>query len=223
LEQFTHTVSHDLKAPLITIRGFLGLLEKDAFGGNMDRLRKDISRITEAAERMQRLLNELLELSRVGRIINPPQEVAFEQIVREAQAAVYGRLSIRGVRVDIKKGLPHVLVDQTRLNQVVQNLLDNSAKFMGDQSDPCIEIGTDGEDADGKPIFYVKDNGIGIAAQHIESVFGLFQKLNPYVDGTGVGLVVAKRIVEVHGGRIWAESEGLGKGTTVYFTLPVPS
>ncbi|MFT3894754.1 MAG: ATP-binding protein [Anaerolineales bacterium] len=222
LEQFTYTVSHDLKAPIITIRGFLGMLEKDAFGGNMERLRKDIYRITEAAEKMQRLLNELLELSRIGRVIHPPRAIPFEQIVHDGLSSVHGRLAVNKVQVDIKQDLPIVFVDPTRINQVVQNLLDNSAKFMGEQPDPRIAIGTNGADTDGKPIFYVRDNGIGIAPQHVESVFRLFQKLNPYAEGTGIGLVVAKRIIEVHGGRIWVESEGLGKGTTVYFTLPVP-
>jgi signal transduction histidine kinase len=220
LEQFTYTVSHDLKAPIITIRGFLGLLEKDALSGNIELLKKDISRITDATEKMQRLLNELLELSRIGRVVNPPREVPFEQIMRDALASVHGRLATRNVQVDVMKDLPVVFVDQTRINQVVQNLLDNSAKFMGEQANPCIAIGTEGTDKDGKPILYVKDNGIGIAAKHLDSVFGLFQKLDPHADGTGIGLVLVKRIIEVHGGRIWIKSAGLGKGTTVYFTLP---
>lgn len=223
LEQFTYTVSHDLKAPLITIKGFLGLLEKDAFSGNIESIKKDISRIANATDKMQRLLNELLELSRIGRMVNPSKEVPFERIVQDTLVSVQGRLNVRNVEVHIKKDLPVVFVDQTRINQVVQNLLDNSAKFMGDQANPWIEIGTAGTDKDGKPILYVKDNGIGIATRHLDSVFGLFQKLDPFADGTGIGLVLVKRIIEVHGGRIWITSEGIGQGTTVYFTLPVPS
>jgi len=223
LEQFTYTVSHDLKAPIVTIRGFLGLLEKDALSGKIELMKKDISRITNATEKMQRLLIELLELSRIGRVLNPPRQVPFEQIVRDALASVHGRLTAHGVTVDVKKDLPIVFVDQTRINQVVQNLLDNSAKFMGGQTNPRIEIGTEAMDKDGKPILYVKDNGIGIAAEYLNTVFGLFQKLDPAIDGTGIGLVLVKRIIEVHGGRIWIESQGLNHGTTVYFTLPVPS
>ena len=222
LEQFTYTVSHDLKAPLVTIKGFLGLLEKDAINGNIELMKKDISRISNAADKMQRLLNELLELSRIGRIINPSLEVPFEKIVQDALASVHGRLEQRGVQVEVMKELPIVLVDQTRANQVVQNLLDNAAKFMGDQTDPRIEIGTQGADKDGKPILYVKDNGVGIESDQLEKVFGLFQKLDIGADGTGIGLALVKRIIEVHGGRIWITSDGLGLGTTVYFTLPVP-
>lgn len=220
LEQFTYTVSHDLKAPLITINGFLGLLEKDVVNGNTGHIKKDVIRITEATDKMQRLLNELLELSRIGRIVNPSREVPFERIVQDAMASVHGRLETRGVKVDVMKGLPSVFVDQTRLNQVVQNLLDNAAKFMGDQTNPRIEIGAQGLDKDGKPILYVKDNGIGIESHHLDKVFRLFQKLDTSVDGTGIGLALVKRIVEVHGGRIWIHSDGLGQGTTVYFTLP---
>ena len=95
--------------------------------------------------------------------------------------------------------------------------MDNAAKFMGDQPDPVIEIGQHGEE-DGKPVFFIRDNGIGIAPKYHEKIFGLFNKLDPNMEGTGVGLALVKRIVEFHGGRIWVESE-LGKGATFCFTL----
>lgn len=222
LERFTYTVSHDLKSPLVTIRGFLGFVEKDAASGNLDRMKADMSRIIEATDKMQRLLGELLELSRIGRMMNPPQVMPFEAIAREAVQLVHGRLAARGVQVDIAEGLPTVYGDRVRLVEVMQNLVDNAAKFMGGQSAPRVEIGTRGLDSDGKPILFVRDNGVGIEPQHHERVFGLFNKLDPQVEGTGVGLALVKRIVEVHGGRIWVESE-LGKGSTFYFTLPLPS
>jgi len=101
----------------------------------------------------------------------------------------------------------------------MQNLLDNAAKFMGNQKEPRIEVGQRGEDPEsGDPIFYVCDNGLGIAPEHFERVFGLFNKLDPKSDGTGIGLALVKRIIEVHGGRVWVESE-FGKGTTFFFTL----
>ena len=102
--------------------------------------------------------------------------------------------------------------------EILQNLIDNAAKYMGDQENPQIEIGRQGEDG-GKPIFYVKDNGIGIAPEYHERIFGLFNKLDAMSEGTGVGLALVKRIIEVHGGRIWVESE-VGQGSTFYFTLP---
>jgi signal transduction histidine kinase len=220
LERFTYTVSHDLKSPLITIRGFLELMEKDAKAGDSERFESDIDRIRGAAEKMQRLLNELLELSRIGRIINPPQEVPFGDIVGEAAELVHGQIEARGVEVRVAPDLPPVRGDRARLVEVVQNLLDNAVKFMGDQSQPVIEIGENETYEKDNPVFYVRDNGIGIELQYLDKVFGLFNKLDPRTEGTGVGLALVKRIIEVHGGRIWVESEGVGKGTTFFFTIP---
>jgi signal transduction histidine kinase len=219
LERFTYTVSHDLKSPLITISGFLGLLEADARSGNRDKFKGDLQRINEAAEKMKRLLDELLELSRIGRLVNPPSDTSFSRIVEEALSLTKGRLMAGNIKVHVEKDLPIVHGDRPRLVEVMQNLIDNAAKFMGDQSAPKIEIGMQNTNA-GK-IFFVKDNGIGIEPNHHEKIFGLFDKLDPHSDGTGVGLALARRIVEVHGGRIWVESEGKGKGSMLCFTLPV--
>jgi PAS domain S-box-containing protein len=216
LERFTYTVSHDLKSPLITISGFVGFLEQDTQAGNLERVKEDIVQINSAVARMQHLLNELLELSRIGRIMNPPEEVSFEVIAREAVELVHGQIEARGVKVMIAPDLPTVHGDRARLVEVLQNLVDNACKFMGDQSHPQIEIGAWQDD--GETIFYVRDNGIGIDVQYHEKVFGLFDKLDPQSEGTGVGLALVKRIVETHGGRIWIESE-VGAGSTFCFTL----
>ena len=219
LERFTYTVSHDLKSPLITIRGFLGFLEKDALAGNLDHVRKDTARIVEATNKMQRLLTELLELSRVGRMMNPPVDVSFNSIAQDAVEMVHGRLTQRGVVVTIAENMPIVNGDRMRLVQVIQNLLDNAVKFMGDQTNPIIGIDQRGEDNNGKPIFFVHDNGTGIPSEHHEKIFGIFNKLDPNAEGTGIGLSLVQRIIEAHGGRVWVESE-VGKGSTFYFTLP---
>jgi two-component system, LuxR family, sensor kinase FixL len=219
LEQFTYTVSHDLRAPLITMRGFLGFLEPDALSGNVERLRKDIGRIVSATEKMQQLLNELLELSRVGRVLNPPEDISFTAIAHEAVEAVQGRLIANQVQVNIDENLPIVHGDHTRLVEAMQNLVDNAAKFMKDQSDRRIDIGTSGRDAHGRSVFFVRDNGVGIAPQYHERIFGLFNKLDLQSEGTGIGLTLVKRIVEVHGGRIWVESDGKS-GSTFYLSLP---
>lgn len=220
LERFTYTVSHDLKSPLITIRGFLGFLENDALEGNFERVRSDMERISSATDKMQLLLNELLELSRIGRMMNPSPAVPFEAIAREAVELVGGQINARGVKVEIAADLPTVYGDRARLVEVVQNLIDNAVKFMGDQPEPQITIGQGGTDQDGKSILFVRDNGLGIDPAYHDRVFGLFNKLDAHSEGTGVGLALVKRILEVHGGRIWIESEGAGKGTTFYFTLP---
>jgi signal transduction histidine kinase len=167
---------------------------------------------------MHSLLNELLDLSRIGRVMNPPEEGAFDELVREALDNVQGQLQKRGVTLTVQPDLPTVYGDRQRLVEVLQNLIDNAVKFMGDQSDPQIEIGQR-EQENGKPVFFVKDNGIGIAPEYQERIFGLFNKLDPKTEGAGVGLAIVKRIIEVHGGRIWIESEP-GKGSTFFFTLP---
>jgi signal transduction histidine kinase len=128
-------------------------------------------------------------------------------------------LENNGVRVEIAPDLPFVIVDHNRIREVLVSLIENAIKFRGDQSYPVIRIGVDmtGE----TPVFFVQDNGIGIKPQYLERIFNLFERLNGNVSGTGIGLAIAKRIIEVHGGRIWAESEGPGKGTTIRFTLPL--
>jgi signal transduction histidine kinase len=220
LERFTYTVSHDLKAPLITIRGFLGFVEKDAAAYNMERLRSDIARISEATNKMQRLLYDLLELSRIGRLMNPSQPLPFEDIAREAINLVRGQIEACGAEIILQEGLPIVFGDGTRLVEVAQNLLDNAVKFTNPQGNPRIEIGSRGIDESGMPVLFVRDNGIGIEPQYHDRIFGLFNKLNAQSEGTGVGLTVVKRIIELHGGRIWVESAGQDQGSTFYFTLP---
>lgn len=219
LERFTYTVSHDLKSPLVTITGFLGYLEQDALAGNLEKVGRDISRISGAAKKMEYLLNDLLELSRVGRLMNPPEDIPFDEIVREALERVRGLMEANRIRVDVQNDLPVIHGDRERLIEVVQNLLDNAAKFSSGQPAPQIEIGVRGKDEHQYPILFVCDNGIGIDPQYHDRIFGLFDKLNPQMDGTGVGLALVKRIVEIHGGRIWIESE-TGQGATFFFTLP---
>lgn len=220
LERFTYTVSHDLKSPLITIRGYLGYLQRDAAAGNMERFDQDVARITQASDKMQQLLNELLELSRIGRQTNPLEKIPFLNLIREVQDLLEGVLTQKQVQLHIAPDLPIVYGDRLRLIELLQNLVDNAQKYSGAQPNPEIWIGLERiENQQG--VFYVRDNGMGIEAAYFERIFGLFDKLNPASEGTGVGLALVKRIVEVHGGRIWVESPGLGQGSTFFFTLPL--
>ncbi len=216
LERFTYSVSHDLKSPLVTIGGFLGFLEADIQKGETQRIKNTINRIRDAAKKMQRLLDELLELSRIGRLINPPVQVPFGDLVSEALELAHGQLTGRQVRVEVEADLPSVNVDRVRMVEVLQNLIVNATKFMGKEADPIIEIGMQIKNEE--QVFFVRDNGVGIAPEYHKKVFGLFDKLDAKSDGTGIGLALVKRIVEVHGGTIWVESEP-GEGATFFFTL----
>jgi PAS domain S-box-containing protein len=218
LERFTYTVSHDLKSPLITIKGYIGLLSEDLHETGTESVRSDLERISNAADKMGSLLEDLLELSRIGRLANPPESVSLGELAHDAMELLQGQLEDKHIRVDVLPNLPVVRGDRIRLREVVQNLIDNAIKYMGDQPQPRIEIGArqDG----GGTTCYVRDNGIGIEPRFHAKVFGLFDQLDPNVDGTGIGLALVKRIVEVHGGRIWIESDGKGRGSTFCFTLP---
>ncbi len=218
LERFTYTVSHDLKSPLVTIKGFLGFLEEDLQANDPVRIAQDLERIGGAADRMERLLGELLQLSRLGRLVNPPEWVELESLVREAVEHVSGAIASRGVSVVIAPGMPSVRGDRLRLVEAFQNLIENAVKFMGDQPEPRVEIGAEPQGED-RVLCWVRDNGQGIDARYHEKVFGLFERLDNRVEGTGVGLAIVKRIVEVHGGRIWVES-GEGQGSIFRFVIP---
>jgi len=217
LERFTYTVSHDLKGPLVTIRGFAGLAGTDLAAGDAARVRQDLGRIVAAADKMHRILEDLLELSRVGRVVHPPEDVPLGDLAREAVELVKAQPGRSDLAVEIAPDLPVVLADRRRLLEALQNLVENAAKFTAGERDPRIRIGSrpDGDET----VFFVKDNGRGIEPRFLEKVFDLFEKLDPAVEGTGVGLALVRRIVEAHGGRTWAESEGPGRGATFCFTL----
>ncbi len=217
LERFAYTVSHDLKTPLVTITGFLGLLERDIAANDRHRIDEDIDRINSAVSTMGKLLDDLLELSRIGRVSGDPVICDLSEIARQATALVGSEIEKSGTEVTIEN-MPEVRADATRLSEVYQNLIENAVKFMGEQKAPQVKIGS--VEKNGMIRCYVRDNGIGIAEEYRDQVFGLFERLNVDVDGTGVGLTLVKRIIEDHGGEIWIESDGLGRGSSVLFTLP---
>ena len=219
LERFTYTISHDLKSPMITIHGFLDILIQDVRKKKLDDVEQHYERISNAISKMDQLLKELLELSRIGHMMNPAKQLPFSEVAQNAVDLTQGVLEKRGISIYVEPNMPVVLGDLIRLREVMTNLIENAAKFMGKQKHPEIRIGS--EFKNGEQVFYVRDNGVGIESVYQDKIFGLFDKLDLNSEGSGVGLSLVKRIIEVHHGEIWVESEGLGKGATFYFSLPI--
>ena len=219
LEQFAYIASHDLQEPLRMVASYTELLRKRYHGSLDERADKYIDYAVEGARRMQRLINDLLEYSRVGQ-----KRLAYEP-VEAGRALEVARLNLKLLiaekRAEVRTGseLPVVLSNLGQLTQLFQNLLNNAIKFT-DGRDPVVEI-TVRRDSDLWE-FCVADNGIGIEEQYLERVFGLFQRLHERerYEGSGMGLSIAKRIVERHGGRMWIASTP-GVGSKFFFTLPM--
>ena len=218
LERFNYTLSHELRSPLVTVKSFLGFLEQDLATADSESIAKDMAFMNAATDKMKRLLDELLEMSRIGRVVNEPVSVPFNVIVSGVLATVAGPIVARGVTVRLDDSTVMLVGERTRLEEIWQNLIENAVKYMGDRSAPLVEIGVTVEQD--LPLFYVRDNGIGIDPRYHEKVFNLFDKLDAHSEGTGVGLALVRRIVEMYGGRVWVESEGVGHGCCFKFTLP---
>jgi two-component system sensor kinase FixL len=226
LDEFAHIVSHDLKEPLRGIRNHASFLLED-FG---DRLEEDsarrLSRLVMLSGRMQQLVDSLLFFSRLGRDKMAMQSTDPNEIVREIEQMLETLLEERHARISVPNPMPIVWCDKTRVTEVFRNLVTNAIKY-NDKERPLVELGLlpsvaapQGGETD---VFYVKDNGIGIAAEFHEDIFRMFKRLEDSAageqSGTGAGLTFVKKIIERHGGRIWLQSEP-SEGTTFYFTLP---
>lgn len=218
LGRFTYTVSHELRSPLVTIAGFLRLLRRDLEQGDPDRLALDVTQIEEAVESMGQLLEDLLELSRSGVVIDAAGTVDLGAVVHDVLRSLDDRIRRARAEVVVSESLPTVRGDGRRLKEVYLNLVENALKFLGAQPAPRIEIGARGEGA--ARVFYVRDNGVGIPEEHRDRVFRIFERLDASVEGTGVGLALVKGIIEAHHGRVWIESGQGGVGSTFCFTLP---
>lgn len=221
LERFTYTVSHDLKSPLVTINGFLGVLEEDiselegqeALAAS---LADSVGRIRKAGSKMSLLLDELLEMSRVGRVLGPQGATSLRALVDDALLLCDGALKESGAVLKVEGTFPEVWVDGVRIVQVLQNLVDNACKYR--DPDRKLEISIV---ADASGSVRVTDNGIGVAPRHHERIFRVFEKLNPATPGSGIGLALVKRIVETHSGSI--EVVNCEPGTQFCIQLPLAS
>jgi signal transduction histidine kinase len=218
LEAFTYAVSHDLRAPLRHADGFSKLL-LDEFEGKMDETAQGyILRIRQAVQHMERMVNELLNLGRVGRRELRTRTTPLRALVDMAMAELEGQS--RGRPVEWRIGaLPEIDCDPDLMESVFANLLANALKFTRGREPAIIEVGT--AQHGGRMVIYVRDNGAGFEQQYASRLFGIFQRLHrpEEFEGTGVGLATVQRIVHKHGGQIWAEAE-LGRGATFYIALP---
>src|SRR5262249_48829875 len=184
----------------------LGMVDHCLARGEVDRLRTELQRIARASDRMERLLSDLLNLSRAAHASAPFVEITLGGVVRSAIDAVAAKLAARSVSVTVERDLPGVRGDPAGLEKVFTNLIENAIKFMGDQPAPRIEIGV--TKRRNHRVIFVRDNGSGIAPEFHEKVFGLFERIEPRIEGTGIGLAIVRRIVEAHDGRVWVESDG---------------
>jgi PAS domain S-box-containing protein len=219
LEAFTYSVSHDLRAPLRHISGFSKLLTEE-FGSTLPpEAQHHLQRIQEGTRRMGLLVDDLLNLGRIGRHEMRLQVTGLTSVVSETLADL--KSECEGRQVEWKIGpLPFVECDPGLIKQVFQNLLSNAVKFTRPRSPAVIEVGQ--KDQEGTPVVFVRDNGVGFNMKYADKLFGVFQRLHRPEDfeGTGVGLATVQRIIQKHGGRIWVES-ALDKGATFYFTLGI--
>lgn len=218
LNNFVYTVSHDLKAPLRAIDGFSGFLLEDYADKIDNDGRLYLERIRGGAQHMQSLINDLLELSKIGRISNPFEEVSILELLEQIKEEFQFQIREKNAKIEIKN-MPVIYCDRTLIYQVFSNLITNAIKFTRKGVSPEIKIGC--EDRDNYWEFYVKDSGIGVAKEYHKRIFEIFQRLHKpeEFEGTGIGLTIVKRIIELHKGGIWLESEE-GKGSSFFFIIP---
>lgn len=230
LDDFAYVASHDLKEPLRGISNYASFLLED-YGGKVDEEGRDrIETLIKLSVRMKNLIDDLLRFSRIGRVDLEQEDIALDTLVDDVLESIEFTIAERNCEIRRPAPLPTVPCDPVRTKEVFRNLVVNGIKY-NDRDAPWVEIGSrpPGEVAgtvpSEGPVFYVRDNGIGLRAKHTESIFRIFKRLHPrdaYGGGTGAGLTIVRKIVERHGGRVWVDSVE-GEGSTFWFTLRAPS
>jgi signal transduction histidine kinase len=220
LDAFAYTVTHELKEPLRTIEAFSRFILDDC-GEQLDEQgRQYLERLSNASTRMKRLIEDLLKLSRVSREKTSRTRIDVGRLVGQIVEGMTLLTDTRDATVEVEDGLPDILADEPRIEQIFTNLIGNAIKFNASKR-PFIKVGFRGVEGS-MAAFYVQDNGIGIDPQYHGRIFGLFQRLHSReeYEGTGAGLAIVKRVVETLGGRIWVESK-VGAGSTFFVSLPL--
>ncbi len=240
-EMFVYSVSHDLRSPLVNLQGFskeLGLIRRDLKGlfdedlteAARDRARMIVERdigesihyIQTAVQRLSSIIDALLRLSRIGRVEYRAEVMDLAPVIARILAAMRGTIAARGAKITVQE-MPPAFADPTAIEQIFANLIGNAVNYLDAQRPGEIEVGCLPDEAlgaKGKRVFYVKDNGLGIADAHLSKVFAVFQRLHAQVaPGEGIGLPIVRRMVERHGGEVWVESKE-GVGSTFFVSLP---
>jgi light-regulated signal transduction histidine kinase (bacteriophytochrome) len=218
LEAFSYSESHDLRAPLRHIHGYVEMLRAATAGQLSDKASHYLQTIGDASVEMATLIDDLLAFSRVGRAEIRSTAIDLNELVREVIRGLEMVISGRSIVWQIAP-LPRVMGEASLLKQVLTNLIDNAVKYSRTRAEATIELGCAGEEA-GRVVLFVRDNGVGFDMQYVDKLFGVFQRLHrpEEFEGTGIGLATVRRIVSRHGGRVWAEA-AMNEGATFYFTL----
>lgn len=220
LEGFSYSISHDLRAPLRSIDGYSKILQED-YGGKLDDDGKRVlTVIMSNAKRMGKLIDDLLDFSRLGRKEIQPSKIDMTRLVNNIAQELVGQEAGRKIEVKVDE-LHTAVADADMMRLVWYNLLENAVKYTGKKDKAVIEVRSSEAD-DGEICYQVSDNGVGFDMKYAPKLFGVFQRLHKIQDfsGTGVGLAIVKRIVSRHGGRVWTEA-GLDQGAIFYFTIPI--
>jgi len=218
LEAFVYMVSHDLKNPVVSIQGFCSSILKNQRDELNEKTLFYLQRVQANVSLMSSLLEDLVELSRIGRIEDKKTEISVQKVIKSVWAGVSTSLPTEDVEFILPKNLPQVLYSEKRLYQIFSNLLSNALKFRDEDRKTKVEIGHQ-EDKDNYT-FFVRDNGIGIEQKYHNKIFESFSQLkDTKSEGTGMGLAIVKKIVEANQGKVWVESQK-GAGSTFYFTIP---
>jgi signal transduction histidine kinase len=218
MEQFLNTVSHDLKSPIVTCLGLVTSLREDIQAGHLEDSNDTINRIERSATRMRRLIEDLLNLSRLGKVRFELADVDTNSIIRSICEEFKPRVAKVNAALDLETDLPHLRADPHWLTEVFENLITNAIKYGCDNPKPRITLGCVSDSNEHR--FYVRDNGHGIDPANHARIFEPFRRLQTDKEGSGMGLAIVVRIIKMHGGRIWIESQ-VGQGATFWIALPV--
>ena len=218
LENFNYSASHDLRIPLRAIDGFSKIL-LDEHSQQLDAEGKRLLNVVrDSSKKMAQFIDDMLAFSRTGRMVMTPVEINMDELVQEVMEELKPATAGREFEFEINK-LPHTIADRAMMRQVFVSLLSNAIKFSRPKEAPRIQVGAFIKDDE--TVYYVRDNGVGFDMQYVGKLFGVFQRLHSVTEfeGTGIGLVIVKRIINCHGGRVWAEGK-VNEGAAIYFTLP---